>query len=212
VACAGSTISVTPSWNVAPDATSTVLIAGTVTHCAIYQNSLQGKSTYATQETASTGIQPYGNSYDFIADGNTISQVRTGISLWCPSQSNLTPESINCVYFNYVANNSVSQCLNGIANISQAWNGWPVSSPYPGISSLANTCAGNTVSTMAESGLALWASQAPMGDQEDLNVFAHNSLAGMPVGLQTESSGHVNNTQSYKNMIGAGVTQASTMQ
>jgi len=54
-------------------------------------------------------------------------------------------------------------------------------------------------------------STEPLGDQEDLNVFAHNSLATMPVGLQTESSGHVTNTQSYKNTIGAGVTSASTL-
>ena len=88
----------------------------------------------------------------------------------------------------------------------------PSGTPYPGLSALANTFTGNTVSTMAESGLGQWASTAPPGDQEDLNVFAHNSLASMPVGLQTESSGHVMNTQSYKNTMGAGVTEASTMQ
>jgi hypothetical protein len=177
----------------------------------VYQNSLQGKASYATQETASTGIQPYGNSYDFIADGNTISQVRTGIDLWSLSQTTLTPQSINCCYFNYVANNVVTNCLNGVASTSVAWGGWPSGTPYPGLSGLANTFTGNTVSTMAESGLAQWASTAPLGDQEDLNVFAHNALASMPVGLQTESSGHVMNTQSYKNTIGTGVSAASTL-
>jgi len=62
------------------------------------------------------------------------------------------------------------------------------------------------------SGLAQWASTAPLGDQEDLNIFAHNALATMPVGLQTESSGHVNNTQNYKNTFSASVTEASTLQ
>ena len=71
-----------------------------------------------------------------------------------------------------------------------------------------------TGSTSIETRLppSLWASTAPPGDQEDLNVFAHNSLSSMPVGLQTESNGHVMNTQSYKNTMGAGVTAASTMQ
>ncbi len=212
VASSGTTITVSPAWNVAPDATSTVLIGGVVSHCAIYQNSLQGKSSYTTQNTASAGIQPFGNSFDFVADGNAISQVRTGIGLWGMSMPLTASTSINCAYFNYVANNTVSQCLNGIANISQAWNGWPTGAPYPGISSLANVCTGNAVSTTAESGLAQWASAAPVGDQEDLNVFAHNALATTPVGLQTESSGHVNNTQSYKNTMGAGVTEASSVQ
>jgi polygalacturonase len=212
IACAGTTITVSPAWNVAPDRTSTVLIAGVVSHCAVYANTLQGKATYATQETASTGIQPYGNSYDFIADGNTISQVRTGIDLWCLSQTTMTPQSINCCYFNYVANNKVTNCLTGLANTSVAWSGWPTGTPYPGLSSLANTFTNNTVSAMGESGLAQWASTAPIGDQEDMNVFAHNVLSTMPVGVQTESSGHVTNTQSYKNTMAADVAAASTVQ
>jgi polygalacturonase len=204
VGCTGSTIAVDPPWNVAPDATSTVLIAGVVSHCAVYQNSLQGKSTYATQETASVGIQPYGDGFDFIADSNTISQVRNGISLWCPSQTTLTPQSINPCYFNYIANNSVNHCLTGIGSITHAWSGWPASSPYPGLSCVGNTIAGNSVSTTSESGLAQEADTAPIGDQVDLNVFAHNTVLSSPVGLNTVSGGHVKNTLSYKNALGAG--------
>jgi polygalacturonase len=209
VGCTGATIQVSPPWNVAPDGTSTVLIAGVVEHCAVYQNTLQGKSTYATQDTASVGIQPFGNGYDFIADGNTISQTRSGINLWCPSQTTVTPQSINACYFNYIANNSISHCLTGIAGISHAWSGWPASSPYPGISCLGNTVAGNTVSAMTDSGLLQQADTAPIGDQMDLNIFAHNGVSSSPIGLDTVSGGHVKNTVSYKNSLGAGgaVTQ-----
>jgi len=212
VAVAGSSIMVSPAWNVPPDTTSTVLIAGVISHCAVYQNTLQGKATYATQATASAGIQPYGNSFDFIADGNNVSQVGKAINLWGMAEATVTPQSINCAYFNYVANNTVSHCVNGIVSISATWSGWPANAPYPGLSSLANVCANNTVSAMTQSALAQWADTAPPGDQEDLNVFAHNSLSTTPVGVQTESKGHVMNTQSYKNTMGAGVTAASTMQ
>ena len=212
VACAGSTVVVSPAWNVAPDTTSTVLIAGVVSRCAVYDNSLQGKSTYATQVTASAGIQPYGSSYDFIADGNTISQVRYGISLWAPTQTTMTPVSINCVFFNYIANNSMTQCVDGISTIATAWGEWPPGAPYPGISCVANTCTGNTVSAMTEAGLVQSADNAPAGDQLDLNIFAHNTLTSAPVGMDTESGGHVNNTQTYKNTMGAGVSDATLVQ
>jgi polygalacturonase len=211
VACTGTTITVSPAWNVAPDTTSTVNIAGVVSHCVVYQTSLQGKSTYATQVTASSGIQPYGNSFDFVADGNTISQVRTGIFVWGMSDTNDTPLALSCAYFNYVANNTVTHCLSGIANISIAWGGWPAAAPYPGISTLANSYTGNTVSGMADDGLSQEAESAPMGDQEDLDIFAHNSLASVSVGLATDGSGHVANTQNYKNTVGAGVMNASAV-
>ena len=212
VASVGSTITVAPAWNVAPDATSTVIIAGVVSNCAVSQNSLQGKSTYATQVTASAGIQPYGNAFDFVADGNTISQVRTGIGFWGMSDATQTPLSISCAYFNYIANNSVNHCESGIETIAQAWGGWPAGAAYPGITCVANTIAGNTVSTAADSALTQAASTAPIGDQEDLNIFAHNTLSNTPVGLDTQSSGHVFNTQSYKNTMGAGVLEASLVQ
>jgi len=206
IAVNGATITVSPSWNVAPDTSSTVIIAGVVSHCAVYQNSLQGKSTYATQVTASAGIQPYGNSFDFIADGNTISQVRTGIGLWGMSDTSQTPLTISCVYFNAVVNNSINHCFDGIVGISQAWGGWPSYAPYPGVSFLGNVCAGNTLVSNNESGLAQWASTAPPGDQQDLTVFARNVVSTTAVGLQVESTGHVKNTLSYKNSLGPGGT------
>ncbi len=175
VSCSGTTVTVAPAWNVAPDGSSTVIFAGVVSHCAIYHNTLQGKSTYATQETASAGIQPFGNSYDFIADGNTISQVRNGIYVWGMT-AGLSPQSINCAYFNYIANNATHQCLNGTVIISRLWNNWAASDPYPGISVLGNICTSNTADSITDNGFVQSANPAPPGDQMDLNVFAHNSV------------------------------------
>jgi hypothetical protein len=205
VAVNGSTLTISPAWNVAPDTTSTVLVAGVVSHCAVYQNSLEGKSTYVTQVTASTGIQPFGNSFDFIADGNTISQVRTGIALWGTTNSSQTPLTFSPVYFNYIVNNSIDHCLNGIVGISAAY-GWSATAPFPGYYYLGNVCANNTIISNSESGLAQSATDAPLSDQQDLNVFARNVVSGTPVGLDLQSSDHIKNTLSYKNTLGPGGT------
>ena len=185
VACAGSTITVAPAWNVMPDLSSTIIIAAGVSRCAVYHNTLQGKSDYLTRDTASAGIQPYGNSFDFIADSNTISQVRHGIYLWGMSETSLSPQSLACVYFNYIANNTVHDCVGGIVTVSHAWNGWPASDPYPGISCLGNTCAHNTVDSVS-SGLCELASQAPVGDQVDLSIFDHNTVTHTPAVFDLE--------------------------
>jgi hypothetical protein len=211
VACSGTTVTVAPEWNVAPDTTSTVIIAGVVSRCAVYHNSLQGKSTYATQVTASAGIQPYGNSYDFIADGNSVSQVRNGIYLWGMAEDSLSPKSITCVYFNYVANNVASHCLSGIVGVSQAWEGWPATDPYPGISYLANTCSNNSVDAMTDSGFAQLAQTAPLGDQVDLSVFDHNAITNTPVAMQTESNGHISNTLTYGNSPSAEISSSRSL-
>jgi hypothetical protein len=202
--CTGTTLTVSPPWNVPPDNTSTVIVAGVVSDCAIYDNSLQGKSDYATQVTASAGIQPYGNSFDFIVDSNTISQTRNGIYMWGMSQTDLSPQSITCDYFNYVANNKVEHCLNGIVGVSQAWGGWPTTDPYPGISYLGNTCTGNTVESVSESGLEVLANTAPIGDQVDLNVFDANTVSSTPVAINLEPGTLASNAIVYKNVLSTG--------
>jgi hypothetical protein len=189
---------------VRPDSSSQVIIAGVVSHCAIYHNSLQGKSSYATQVTASTAVEAFGDSFDFIVDDNTISQTRNGIFLWGMSATNLTPQSIDSTYFNYVANNSVQNCLSGIVGISEAWNGWPVANPYPGISYLGNTCAGNTIGLIANCGLSLLADNAPAGDQVDLSVFDHNNILGVPMGIEAEPDNRITNVIAYKNDVNLG--------
>ena len=181
-----------------------MIVAGVVSDCAIYDNSLQGKSSYATQVTASAGVQPYGNSFDFIVDSNTISQTCNGIYMWGMSDTNVSPLNITCDYFNYVANNTVDHCLNGIVGVSQAWGGWPTTDPYPGISYLGNTCTGNTVESMSESGLEVLANTAPIGDQVDLNVFDANTVSSTPAGINLEPGTLASNAIVYKNVLSTG--------
>ncbi|MEI9999804.1 MAG: glycosyl hydrolase family 28-related protein [Verrucomicrobiota bacterium] len=149
-------------------------------------------------------IQPYGNSYDFIADGNTISQVRNGIYFWGMNQGDLTPESITPVCFNYVANNVVRNSLNGIVGISEAWNGWPAGQPYPGFTLLANTFVGNTVDTMIGNGLYGNATNGPPGDQFDLTVLDHNTVTNTADAVVFGPDNRILNLIAYKNSLSLG--------
>jgi polygalacturonase len=204
VGCTGAIITVSPAWNVPPDTNSTVIIAGVVSHCAIYENTLQGKSDYVTRDTASAGVQPYGNSFDFVVDSNDISQVRHGIYMWGTNETSVSPESVTCDYFNYIANNNVHDCTNGIYGVSVAWNGWPTTDPYPGISYLANTVVNNTVDSITDSGLATIADSAPIGDQLDLSVYDHNLVTHTPDGLDVSVDSRLLNTIDYKNDLYVG--------
>jgi hypothetical protein len=210
VACSGTTVTVSPAWNVAPDSTSTVLIAGVVAECVVYGNTLQGKSDYDTRVTASSGVQPYGNGYDFIADSNDISQVRNGIYMWGMNETSTTPESITCNYFDYVANNNVHNCTRGIVGLSVAFNGWPVTDPYPGISFLGNTCVDNTVDSTTEDGMAVIPDNAPIGDQLDLTVFDRNTVTNSPVGLDLLTDSRLINTIDFGNTLDAGAVTGNT--
>jgi hypothetical protein len=188
IGCSGTTITVSPPWNVPPDTSSIVLIGGILSDCVIYRNSLQGKSDYATRVSASAGIQPFGNSYDFIADGNTISQTCNAIYLWSMSQIDMSPQSIDCVYFNYIANNTINHCLNGIVGVSNAWSGWPPRDPYPGITYLANTCINNRIDSDTTTGFVEYALTAPPRVQVDINVFDHNVVTNTPTAMKIKGS------------------------
>ncbi len=186
VSCSGNTVTVSPAWNLPPDRSSTVIIAGVVSRCAVYHNSLDGKSDYATRDSASAGIQPYGNSFDFIADGNTISQIRHAISFWGLAENQTKPQSITCVYFNYIANNTIRHCVGGIAGVSKAWGDWPSNDPYPGITILGNTCTHNSLDSATECGLGEFTAGSPPGVQFDLNAFDHNIVTNSPRVLQID--------------------------
>jgi polygalacturonase len=204
IGCAGSTITVSPAWNVPPDATSTVILAASVTRCVVYQTSLQGKSDYAARDTASAGFQPFGNGYDLIADTNTITQVRTAVALWSMESTWEGMPWVQGEYFNYIANNNVNHCLNGMVSISDATQGWPANVNYPGISDFGNTFVGNSCDSIDTTALALFNIGALANDQVDLNMFAGNTVTNTPIGIYMGSDSNIINTGAYENNLSAG--------
>jgi acetyl esterase/lipase len=69
-------------WEVAPDADSRILICRTVNRVAVYKNVLDAKPQAYLSAThiASAGVETFGGSLDFVVDGNTFHELRSGIA------------------------------------------------------------------------------------------------------------------------------------
>ncbi|HXC64426.1 MAG TPA: hypothetical protein VNZ67_08710, partial [bacterium] len=179
----GSTITVSPPWQVPPDGGSLVILCQDLDKCVLYQNQIQGKSDYGTFASSSLGIEPYGGSFDFIADGNNIQQVRRGINSFSRAETNHDLGSIEPVYFNLYQNNLISSVLVGASGIISDWS--PGLTDYPGILYLGNLFRGNGINGAAQAGiqLSLGNITAIPGMQMDMNVFEANAVSNTPLAV-----------------------------
>ncbi len=103
-------LGISPDWNVIPDGGSLVQVQTLNEHAAVYQNLLEGKANYATYNSASAGIQPYGNTFDIVAEGNTIRRVRHGLFVWSLQDNDV---ALSPTQFCLFQNNTVYDCLTG---------------------------------------------------------------------------------------------------
>lgn len=110
----GSAITLDAPWNLAPDETSIIAVGHFADRIVMYKNYIDGKAYAASSPnfTASSGIQPYGGVFNFIADQNTISEVRAGIANWSTQHS----FGIDPNYFSLYANNEINGCRWAIQN------------------------------------------------------------------------------------------------
>ncbi|CAD0214589.1 Polygalacturonase PG [Agrobacterium fabrum] len=75
----GSFVLLEQAWNVVPDRTSRFALAATASRAVIYDNTLDGRESYAEHDSDSTGVLLYGNVYDVVVDSNRISRMRHGM-------------------------------------------------------------------------------------------------------------------------------------
>ncbi len=99
------TLSVSPAWNVVPDAGSTIQVQTLNERAAVYRNRLDGKAEYRTSGASSSGVQPYGNSFHFEVDSNTITRTNHGLFAWALQDN---PNTQAPSYFLLFKNNSVA--------------------------------------------------------------------------------------------------------
>ena len=202
VGFAGSpdTLRVSPEWQLPPDSSSTVIVAAVIERAIVYQNNIDGKSDYATRATASSGVQPYGNSYDFIADSNIIREVQGGISSWATDER----DTIQPCYFNLYVNNDIQNSrLGALSNVEYARD----MTRDPGTSYLGNTFRRNNVGNLLERGFMLTGTGAPPGGQLDMTVLEHNTGANLPVVIDSAARpdhNTITNTVIYKNRFDRG--------
>ncbi len=206
------TITVSPPWNVLPDATSRIDCGFYLINVAAYHNTLQGKSDFPHRVTASAGIEPYGGDIDFIAADNTISQVRTGISSWDIADSSSGASELEPTFFNLYTGNSISDSTNGLAVLGPFWTAGATNNPgigYFGNSFRRNTLNNLVYDTANNTGglLAALSSDEPAATGVTFmqTVFEHNSGANMYSGFSSSGmNGQLANTIYYKNNLNRG--------
>jgi polygalacturonase len=150
---ATGTLTVDEPWQVIPDATSTLSIGRFLDKVAVYQNSLDGKAEVAAANgTASSGIQPYEGTVNFVADGNRIQEVSTGISVWGQGRDIASGGSIEPNYFNTFINNQLTDCSQAYIDVAVWWE--PTTAP-DGLALLGHTVRNNTITNARNQAFAV---------------------------------------------------------
>jgi hypothetical protein len=216
VANNGGTVTLDEPWNIIPDGSSIITVGPFIDRIAVYKNFLDAKAGAATQSdhVAATGIQPYGGALNFIADNNTLHELRQGTSNWT-QEWDRNPWSPN--YFTLYSNNKYINCRVAIQNASDATNTYGTA--------IFGTMYRNNIVQNAIKGAI----------HNDINkrdfpllstmVYEHNSFSGVPEVFssflhasyqheQVLAGGGMKNQMLYKNNchgIGSAVTGSSKM-
>ncbi|MGV3510220.1 MAG: glycosyl hydrolase family 28-related protein, partial [Sphingobacteriaceae bacterium] len=205
VGASGSTITLESAWNVQPDATSTIAVGHFADKIVMYKNYIDGKAYAVTSPdpTATTGIQPYGGVLNFIADANTISEVRSGIANWSTQHS----YGIDPNYFGLYINNTITDCRWGIQN------GLDMDRPAE-VGLLGTTYRRNTVRNTLQSGIVNSINSFTEPVLENF-IYEHNTFSNVRSGYSTggdlglprhffENSAAITNQTFYKNDFSSG--------
>jgi len=207
----GATITLDEPWTLAPDNTSVISLANSNDRAVVYDNYLDGKQYAVTSllHNASSGIEPYGATSNFIAAGNTVAQARVGIANWATQNQ----VELDANYFGLFANNKLVDCRWGILN--------SVYMPHPkDLALFGTTYRGNQVVNALQSAVVNTLPEA--GGKVVLSYFLyeHNSLQsalngystggdlGLPGGYPATGQG-IDNQFFYKNAF-ATATAAGT--
>lgn len=169
----GSVLTLDEPWRVEPDATSVFSIGPFTDRIAVYGNYLDGKSASATSSThtASAGIEPYGGIFNFVADNNTLHELRQGISNWATQHSTgLDPN-----YFSLFANNTFSHCRWAIFNQPD------ISKPV-GTGILGTVYRNNRIESTIEAAI-VHSSPTVSAALSDAVAYEHNTIKGSPSGF-----------------------------
>ncbi len=107
-----------PDWTVQPDTGSTLSFSWSVNRCVFYGNTIDGRPRAVNSEShiASSGIQPWGSSIEFIVDNNTFHEVREGLVLDSFKGNKRGPTP---TYFHLIQDNTFDTVRWGIGGDSQ---------------------------------------------------------------------------------------------
>ena len=175
VSADGATITLDAPWGVEPNTPSLVNIGSGQSHTVVYNNSLTGKGSWESTETASMAVEMFGNSWSNIVANNSVSNVRRDIGVWAlNANAGVAPS-----YFNLVTNNTMSGAYDGFYLIYDS-GGFAGS-----VGQFGNTYRYNSLSNVMEDGV-LMGNRAPCGVSEtvegefEYQVLEHNTLTNGP--------------------------------
>jgi hypothetical protein len=189
-----SVIKVSPAWNVEPDGSSKLYIAALVHDVAVYRNKLTGKPDWQSRKTASVGVECFGDCRGVFVDGNTIDNVRYGVTIWSQSPRGGLPTTS---YFNLVANNSITNAFEGIAVMSE-YDRREVEGESFG--ALGNIFEDNKFSGVQRSEYVFRGCNEIAGWEESFNVIEDGGVSGL-VRVIAESEEH---PKGNRNVAGGG--------
>ena len=109
-------------WNVVPDTNSVLTIGSYQTRMVVYNSVFDGDTNnITTPDYASTGVQPYGATFDWVVDGNTFTDSSEGIAVWGMYDDHADEvDEIQLAqpnYFNLFVDNVISNCGRGIETV-----------------------------------------------------------------------------------------------
>ena len=215
ISASGSTINLEKPWNLQPDASSVVAVGHFADKIVMFNNFIDGKAYAVTSPnpSASAGIEPYGGVFNFIADKNTISEVRAAIANWSTQHST----GVDPNYFSLYTNNKIVDCRWAIQNGLDMYR--PAETAL-----LATTFRKNKIGTTLQSGIinTIMPTATPVLENfiyehnEFLNVrsaFSTGGDLGLPNGFPSSGDGianqflYKNNFGSSANLSGITITQ-----
>ena len=119
IAQSGDLVTVSPAWQVIPDATSKINIANISYQFAVYDNLEQGKTDYdsrgSNDRPSIIGVENWGNVFQLVYDSNQVSNAQVGIEDGAQQETGRPSSSWICPsYFNLFTNNKFEGIGTGI--------------------------------------------------------------------------------------------------
>lgn len=168
------TATVTPAWDVLPDASSNCSVQLLSTDVVIYKNHIEEHDNYATFSSASCGVNNYGVGANWVVDGNTIRNVGTGIAHWPHRDSPLETGATGTLLNNLYINNDIAHVSTGLYVDARDWAAQQTNVGGSQLVSFGNIFRGNLVSDAAR-GLNYHTDYDPGTEVWEKNIFSNIS-------------------------------------
>lgn len=194
---ATGTIVVDRPWNVTPDTKSIVSVGFLADKVVVYRNSIDGKVEQVTQaqHTASSGVNMFGASVDFIVDGNRMQEVRHGIYNWMTDDGREHHPFFSNTFVNntiWHTRQAISVHAAGVGNGATAY--------------LGNIYRDNVVKDALEHGFYMRSIGHGEADA-NMNVIERNRFSHLPLGMRLDRHrGNLRNTIIQRNHFWQGET------